>query len=197
MRPLTLPSEVTDDDTRQEVMRAWLDRGKLSLSLCHQFPAGYKPPMEMWAMLLSDVFHHVVDALVLETGLERPFIQGQIWESFGEVLRSDRGPRIGVLNEFPELRKELPDPDVSGEDEQCVEIARIILMKDWIRVVVRVGMWLPEEEEIVWGNLLYDLIYMVALSMKKDDLDALRERLAQKFLGYIERPSTEYSGHFF
>jgi hypothetical protein len=103
---------------------------------------------------------------------------------------------MGVLKECKRRRKELPDPDVTG-GEQSVEIVRIILMTDSIRVLVRVGMWLPDEEESVWGNLLYDLIFMVALSMKKDSLDEIRETLAEKILGYLERPSTKYSGHFY
>jgi hypothetical protein len=178
-------------------MRAWLDKGMLSLSLCHKFPDGYtRPASEIWGMLLSDIFHHVVDALVLETKFERSFIQEQIRNSFEEVLRSDRGSRIGVLKETKERKKELPDPDVSGDDH-CVEIVRIVLLQGSIRVVVRVGMWLPDNEESVWGNLLYDLIYMVALSMKKDDVDGIRDRLAKKVLEYIENPSSEYSGRYY
>jgi hypothetical protein len=196
MRILNLPPEVTETASRQEVMRAWLDKGKLSLSLCHKFPDRYKPTIEIWAMLLSDIFHHVVDALALETKIERPIIQEQIRTFFEEVLRSNRGSRSGALKEYNERLKELPDPDVSGDD-QCVEIVRIILLEDSIRVVVRVGMWLPDNEESVWGNLLYDLIYTVALSMKNDDLDEVREILAKKVLGYIEEPSTEYSGRYY
>jgi hypothetical protein len=192
-----LPSEITEDDSRQEAMRAWLDKGMLSLALCKEFPADYtKPAIEVWGMLLSDIFHHVVDALVLETKIERPFIQDQIRSSFEEVLRSDRGSRIGVLKECKERKKELPDPDVSGDDH-CVEIVRIFLLKGSIHVLVRVGMWLPDNEEAVWGNLLYDLTYMVALSVEKDDVDGLRGVLAKKALNYIEKPSSEYSGRYY
>jgi hypothetical protein len=38
---------------------------------------------------------------------------------------------------------------------------------------------------------------MVALSMKKDDVDRIRDVLAKKVLEYIEDPSSEYSGRYY
>ncbi|MDP5009225.1 MAG: cation transporting ATPase C-terminal domain-containing protein, partial [Glaciimonas sp.] len=61
---------------------------------------------------------------------------------------------------------------VSG-DEKCVEIVRIALIPDSIRVMVLVGMWLPEEEA-VWGNLLYD-ISQIAIPFDNVDKEFLEK----------------------
>jgi hypothetical protein len=197
MRVLEPQLEVMEANPRQEVLQAWIDRGMLSLSLCNQFPEDYtQPHIEIWAMLLSDIFHHVVDAIVLETGQDKAFVQRQLKDSFEEVLRSQRHSRSGTLREFDRRLIELPDPDVSGDDN-CVEIARIFLLAGSIRVLLLVGMWLPDDEESVWGNLLYDLSYMIASSMKPDDIEELHNTLAQKMINYVDEPSTRYSGEYY
>lgn len=82
---------------------------------------------------------------------------------------------------------ELPDPDVSG-DEKYVEIVRIALIPDSIRVMVLVGMWLPEEEA-VWGNLLYDISAMVAESLGSQRDVATKADLFADALYYIDNPT--------
>ena len=196
MRVLELPPEIATDRSKQEVLQAWLDKGKLSISLSNSFPEGYKSPIEVWPMLLSDIFHHVVDAIVLETGYDRVFVQSELQTSFEEILRSERVSRIGKLMKWDQREPELPDPQVSS-DSDCVEIIRIFLLKDSIRVLVLVGMWLPDEEEVVWGNLLYDLTSIIASSLQKDGSDELRNEIAQKLVSYIIDPNTEYSGQYY
>ncbi len=197
MRPLNPPADIFEDDQRQEVLRAWLDQGMLSLSVCHVFPESYKQPqLSIWAMLLSDVFHHVVEAIVLETDSAREFVAGQLRLSFEEVLRSQRESRFGKLRDFSRSRKNLPDPDVSGDDT-CTEIVRIILLPGSIRVLVLVGMWLPDQEESVWGNLLYDLAFMIGMSIDGNSAELLRDEIAEKLVSYMEKPSTNYSGKYY
>ena len=58
-------------------------------------------------------------------------------------------------------------------------------------------MWLPDEEESVWGNLLYDLTYMIASNIKADNPEELRHTIAQKIVDYIDKPSTKYSGKYY
>lgn len=168
----------------------------LSLSLSHDFPEDYRESPHIWPMLLSDIFHHVVDALADETGLERHLVQDDLKKAYEEVLRSERGIRAGTVKEFKKRVTELPDPDVTGDDH-CVEIIRIILLDDSIRVIVRVGMWLEIGEEEVWGNLLYDLCSMIASSLDRGAADSIRDRLSKELLHYIDNPSTVYSGEFY
>lgn len=194
MRPLDLPQDLDDAPEKQEVLRAWIDEGMLSLSLSHAFPESYRSCSDVWPMLLSDIFHHVVDALVIETGMERAIVQQDLQDAFEEVIRSDRGTRAGKLRTHKCLPL-LPDPDVS--DENGVEIIRIILIPKSIRVIVRVGMWIKMGEEQVWGNLLYDLCAMIASSLDEGAADDIRSRFATKILDYVEHPSSQYSGEFY
>lgn len=194
MRPLDLPLELDANPDKQEVLRAWIDEGMLSLSLSHVFPESYRSCTDVWPMLLSDVFHHVADALVIETGVDRSVVQQDLQRAFEEVIRSDRGTRAGKLRQHEHLPL-LPDPDVT--DENGVEIIRIILTPGAIRVIVRVGMWIKSGEEEVWGNLLYDSCSMIASSLDKQAADSIRDRFAKKVLGYVEHPSTTYSGEFY
>jgi hypothetical protein len=194
MRPLDLPLELDANPGKQEVLRAWIDGGMLSLSLSHNFPESYRTCADVWPMLLSDVFHHVTDALVIESGADRSIVQHDLRNAFEEVVRSDRGTRAGKLRLQPCLPL-LPDPDVT--DENGVEIIRIILTPGAIRVIVRVGMWIKGGEEEIWGNLLYDLCSMIASSLDKKAVDSIRDRFAKKILDYVEHPSTTYSGEFY
>ncbi len=153
-------------------------------------------PAEIWGMLISDIFHHVVDAIALETERERDEVQNSLRQSFDEVVHSERGTRHGTLKSISERLPELPDPDVTGE-EKCVEIVRIALIPDSIRVMVLVGMWLPDEEA-VWGNLLYDISSMVAESLgSRRDVDTTKADLISDVLYYIDNPSTKYSGEYY
>jgi hypothetical protein len=197
MRILEPPDEVKAASRRQEVFRAWIDGGMLSVSVCNRFPESYKEdPTEIWGMLISDIFHHVVDAIVLETSRERDEVQGSLRQSFEDVARSERGTRHGTIKNIIERLPELPDPDVSGDDK-CVEIVRIALIPDSIRVMVLVGMWLPEEEA-VWGNLLYDIAAMVAESLgPQRDVATTKADLIADVLHYINNPTTKYSGEYY
>ncbi|WP_353568973.1 DUF5076 domain-containing protein [Haloferula sargassicola] len=197
MRILEPPDEVKAASRRQEVFRAWIDGGMLSVSVCHLFPETYKEdPTEIWGMLISDIFHHVVDAIVLETARERDEVQSSLRHSFDEVVRSERGTRHGTFKNILKRLPELPDPDVTGDDK-CVEIVRIALIPDSIRVMVLVGMWLPEEEA-VWGNLLYDISAMVAESLgSQRDVAITKADLIADVLHYIDNPTTEYSGEYY
>lgn len=197
MRSLDLPSEILQDDSRQEVLRAWIDGGMLSLSVCHRFPEDYtRSPLDVWPMLLSDIFHHVVDAIVLENELPRAFVKRQLKAAFEDVTRSERGSRTGVLKCIKHSQKQLPDPDVSG-GEHCVEIVRILLLESSIRVIVRVGMWLPDDEEGTWGNLLYDLAFMIATSIRPSGPEGIRDTMIERIGYYIDHPSTRYSGNYY
>jgi hypothetical protein len=198
MRVLEPPAEVARAADRQEVLRAWIDGGRLSISLCQSFPESYHDdPAEIWGMLLSDVFHHVVDAIVLETSRDRYEVQDSLRQSLDEVVRSERGTRLGTLKVHRERVPELPNPDVTGGDE-CVEIVRIVLLPDSIRVMALVGMWLPDEEESVWGNLLYDTAAMIASSLRPErDANALKGELLADVARYIDHPSTQYSGEYY
>lgn len=197
MRILEPPDEVRAALRRQEMFRAWIDGGMLSLSICHLFPETYKEdPAEIWGMLVSDIFHHVVDAIVLETSRERDEVLGSLRKSFEEVVRSERGTRHGTLKNILKRLPELPDPDVSGGDK-CVEIVRIALIPDSIRVMVLVGLWLPEEEA-VWGNLLYDISAMIAESLgSQRDVPTTKADLIADVLHYIDNPSTNYTGEYY
>jgi hypothetical protein len=156
MRALAPPAEVREERNRQEVFRAWIDGGMLSISLCNVFPESYRDdPSEIWGIFISDIFHHVVDAIVLETGRDHTGVKDSLRQSFEEVFCSARGTRYGTLKQTSQQLPEIPDPDVIGDDN-CVEIVRIALLPDSIRVMVLVGMRLPDNEESVWGNLLYD-----------------------------------------
>lgn len=197
MRILELPDEVKEESRRQEVFRAWIDGGMLSLSICHIFPETYKKdPTEIWGMLISDIFHHVVDAIILETARDRDEVHSSLRQAFDEVVRSERGTRHGTLKNILKRFPVLPDPDVSG-DEKCVEIIRIVLIPDSIRVMVLVGMWLPEEEA-VWGNLLYDISAMVAESLgSRRDVATTKADLIADIQQYIDKPTTKYSGEYY
>ena len=156
MRALAPPAEVREERNRQEVFRAWIDGGMLSISLCNVFPESYRDdPSEIWGIFISDIFHHVVDAIVLETGRDHTGVKDSLRQPFEEVFCSARGTRYGTLKQTSQQLPEIPDPDVIGDDN-CVEIVRIALLPDSIRVMVLVGMRLPDNEESVWGNLLYD-----------------------------------------
>lgn len=197
MRILEPPDEVKAAPQRQEVFRAWIDGGMLSISVCNEFPETYREdPTEIWGMLISDIFHHVVDAIVLETARERDEVQSSLRQSFDEVVCSERGTRHGTLKTISTRLPELPDPDVSG-DEKSVEIVRIALIPDSIRVMVLVGMWLPDETA-VWGNLLYDISAMVAESLgSQPNVATTKAGLIADVLHYIDNPTTKYSGEYY
>ncbi|MDP0491414.1 MAG: DUF5076 domain-containing protein [Verrucomicrobiota bacterium JB023] len=198
MRALEPPEEVLDAHSRQEVFRAWIDGGMLSVSLCNVFPESYREDVaEIWGMLISDIFHHVVDAIVLKTGRAREDVQEALRTSLDEVVRSERGTRHGTLKKIAQPLPEIPDPDVTG-DENCVEIVRIALIPDSIRVMVLVGMWLPDDEESVWGNLLYDICAMVAESLAPErNVETSKSNLLTDVVSYIDGPSTKYSGEYY
>jgi hypothetical protein len=198
MHALELPREVRRSRNRREVLRAWIDGGMLSLSVCNAFPDSYRPdPAEIWGMLISDIFHHVVDAIVLQTSRPRKQVKGLLRNSLEEVIRSERGTRFGTLKIHSRKVVQLPDPDVTGDDK-CVEIVRIALLPRSIRVMVLVGMWLPDNEESVWGNLLYDLAAMVASSLRPErKVDHLKADLLANVMRYIDQPSSKYSGKYY
>ncbi len=198
MRTLEPPEEVRLEVNRQEVLRAWIDGGMLSLSVCSAFPKTYsEETSEIWGMLISDIFHHVVDAIALETSRDRDEVQDSLRHSLDEVVNSQRGSRFGTLKVHSKRIAELPDPDVTGDDN-CVEIVRIALLPDSIRVMVVVGMWLPNDEEQVWGNLLYDTASMIASSLSPErDLDTFKADLLADVAHYIDDPSTKYSGEYY
>jgi Domain of unknown function (DUF5076) len=198
MRVLEPPDEILREKNRQEVMRAWIDGGMLSISLCNDFPDSYRDdPAEIWGMLISDIFHHVLDAIVLETSRQRDEVQKSLQHSLKEVVRSERETRFGVLKIHPSRVAQLPDPDVTGDDN-CVEIVRITLLPGSIRVMVLVGMWLPDDEESVWGNLIYDTASMVASSLRAGgDTDSLKADLLEDIAHYIDCPNTKYSGEYY
>ncbi|MBA4148018.1 MAG: DUF5076 domain-containing protein [Verrucomicrobia bacterium] len=198
MRALELPNEVLSEKNRQEVLRAWIDGGMLSISVCNRFPERYRDDhAQIWGMLLSDIFHHVVDAVVLETSRTRKDVRESLRHSLEEVVGSDRGTRCGALKIHSRCALQLPDPDVSGDDN-CVEIVRIALLPDSIRVIVLVGMWLPDNEESVWGNILYDAAAMIASTFNPErDADRVKADLLADILHYIDHPSTKYSGEYY
>jgi hypothetical protein len=198
MRILEPPEEVLLAEERQEVLRAWIDGGMLSVSVASVFPENYRDERsEIWGMLISDIFHHVVDAVVAETGRDRNDVQDSLRRSLHDVAQSQRGSRFGKLKIFDRRWAELPDPDVSGDDNS-VEIVRIALLRDSIRVMVFVGMWLPDNEESVWGNLIYDMSSMLASSMKPEgNADELKDELIRDVINYIDHPSTKYSGEYY
>ena len=200
MRVLRPPLEITEANACQEVLRAWIDRGMLSLSIGARLPVKYmeyKPsPYVGWAMLLSDVFHHVVDAIATETGRDKTSIQKSVKDSFLEVLRSDRPSRCGNIRKFDQPLAELPDPNVSNDDK-AVEVVRMFLLPGGVRVLLLVGMWLPADEESVWGNILYDLLYLIASTLDPDRPETLRDTLSRKVISYIAKPTTEYSGEYY
>lgn len=198
MRVLVPSEEILQERNRQEVFRAWLDGGMLSVSVCHVFPDSCtRDVAEIWGMLISDIFHHVADAIVLETGRDQEDVREALRAALDEVFRSERGTRRGTLKKIVERRPEISDPDVTG-DESCVEIVRIALLPDSIRVMVLVGMWLPDQEESVWGNLLYDIAALVAESLAPErDAETTKSDLIQDVFHYIEHPSTAYSGEFY
>ncbi|OUR86889.1 hypothetical protein A9Q81_27565 [Gammaproteobacteria bacterium 42_54_T18] len=147
-------------------------------------------------MLISDVFHHVVDAIALETNQNRNTVQEKLKECFEGVFDSRRDIRYGSVKVVDEQAIELPGPGVSSNDG-CVEIARIVFLEDSIRVIVLVGMWLPSDEESVWANLLYDMTYMIASSIESDlDVEKTQEFIVYELLRYIKEPSTAYTGQY-
>jgi hypothetical protein len=149
MRILELPHEIRNAQNRQEVLRAWIDGGMLSISICNAFPDSYlNDPAEIWGMLISDIFHHVVDAIALQTGRDLEEVQETLRSSLNEVFRSERNTRHGTLKKVSKQLPELPDPDIS-DNNTCVEVVRIVLLPETIRVMVLVGMWLPDDEEAV------------------------------------------------
>ena len=198
MRVLEPSQEVREEQNRQEVFRAWIDGGALSISLCNVFPESYSEGVsEIWGMLISDIFHHVVDAIVLETGRELEEVQSSLRGSLQKVIQSERGTRRGNIRELTKSQPEIPEPDVSGDDS-CVEIVRIVLLPDSIHVMVLVGMWLPDNEESVWGNLIYDTSAMIAETLVPErDVETLKKDLLADVLGYIDKPSTKYSGEYY
>jgi hypothetical protein len=198
MRVLEPPEEVLQTQNRQEVFRAWIDGGMLSVSLCNAFPDSYREDAsKIWGMLISDIFHHVVDAIVLATGREHEDVQEVLRSYLNEVFRSERGTRRGTLKKVLDRVPEIPDPDVTGGLD-CVEVVRIALLADSIRVMVLVGMWLPDNEEAVWGNLLYDIAALVAESLVSErDVNTVKRDLIGDVFHYIDHPSTKYHGEYY
>ena len=99
MRVLEPSQEVREEQNRQEVFRAWIDGGALSISLCNVFPESYSEGVsEIWGMLISDIFHHVVDAIVLETGRELEEVQSSLRGSLQKVIQSERGTRLSLIH---------------------------------------------------------------------------------------------------
>ena len=89
MRVLEPPEEVLNSPSRQEVFRGWIDGGMLSVSICNVFPESDREDVaEIWGMLIADIFHHVVDAIVLETGRARKDVKEVMQASLDEIIKS-------------------------------------------------------------------------------------------------------------
>ena len=199
MRELTLPEEIRNSAEREEVLRVYIDNGMLSISMANDFACRYEQDIETtWAMLLSDIALHVIDAISLETDDDKKKVKEKVMERLDEVRASDRNAQSGNTT----IEKTAPSLTIAPTNEQgeVVEIVRIILMKETIHVAVYVGMWLENgNEEKVWGDVLYDLSSIIAYNLpgvfgkkkrKKKILDIL--------LDFIENPTTDsYSGHYY
>jgi hypothetical protein len=169
----------------------------MSLSLALSLPEHSKKSSVVWAMLLSDVFHHVAEAIADQTARSKAEVSSVLENCFREVIDSDRGIRTGVVRPFWERSPALDAPEVDAESDS-VEKVRILFLPDSIRVLVRVGMWLPNDEEAVWGNILYDLASLIAEQISTgDDASRLRTGLFNDTLGYVHKPSTTYTGTYY
>lgn len=198
IRVLDPPAEVLEVSARQEVFRAWIDGDALSVSLCNQFPERWGDDLpEIWGALISDIFHHVVDAIHVETNRPRNEIQQALRTTLEEVIRSGRGTQAGTLQKVLERLPEIPAPELKG-GEDSFEIIRIALLPGSIRVMALVGMWLPEDEEVVWGNLLYDISSIVAACLAPErDYAVSKSEVLSHLISGIDTPNTNYSGEYY
>ncbi|MAS92861.1 MAG: hypothetical protein CMO55_06650 [Verrucomicrobiales bacterium] len=112
MRALDLPSDFPTSKECQELFRAWIDRGKISISICHDLPSDWRIPEESWAMLLSDIFHHVIEGIVAATTHPREDVLHRIFHAFEIAVKSKRECRAGITKEFTDSFRELPTPDI-------------------------------------------------------------------------------------
>lgn len=188
------PAEVLEVADLQEVLRAWIDGDALSISLCNQFPKRWGDDLpEIWGILISDIFHYIVDAIHVETNRPRNEIQQALRTTLEEAIRSERGTQAGTLQKVLQRLPEIPAPEVKGGDDSF-EILRILLLPESTRVMALVGMWLPDDEEVVWGNLLYDISSLVAASFVPErDYETSKSELLSHVISGIDTPITNYS----
>jgi hypothetical protein len=75
MRPLTYPKDADDDEDSIEVIRGWIIRGELHISIA---PWAWKDQPEEWGRLLAEAAGHMADAISKETGSDRDIILSKI-----------------------------------------------------------------------------------------------------------------------
>lgn len=200
MRQLIPPDELLRDESRRELLRAWIDAGKLSVSMVETLP-GYetKQGQTVWEMLLSDVSHHVIDAIHKETQQPRRDVRLKIKGSLLDTLSDQRGVRFRSIITTQLHPSELGIKNASG-DESAVEMVRIFFIDDGVRIIVRVGMWHANgAEENNWANIIYDLAHMVASVIKdeRDSIEVVRNKMVKSVLDYLDRPTSKYDGHYY
>ena len=63
-------------------------------------------------MLLSDIFHHVIEGIVAATTHPREDVLHRIFHAFEIAVKSKRECRAGITKEFTDSFRELPTPDI-------------------------------------------------------------------------------------
>jgi len=195
MTTLALPQEIESDSERVEILRAWIDEGKLSLSYDKEQTWLYKKDLKAtWAMYLSDIVHHATHAISLETKASESKIRQTILEHLIEIIDSGRGFRKGDV--YPEIGKVGQPLPLEKKTDDLQEMIRILHSKEVIHILLNVGCWLEiEEEETNWANIVYDLAGMLAEQFPNQD-DAVGQILSL-LIQYIEKPTTDsYTGNF-
>lgn len=195
IRLLSLTDEIASDDDRYEVLRVWIDAGHLSAAIADSLPEKWTVDRkEAWAILLSDVGHHVIDAIVLETGRYILDIRARIVAQLEECRRTLRDTIVGAVF----TQEPFPDLCANYRSDDVVEMIRIIIRDrmESIDIIIFPCMWLKNDtEEENWGNILYDLTSI--LSRGKEYDQEYRIDLLEQVIEYIKNPTTQnYCGSF-
>lgn len=195
MTTLELPPEIESDNKRMEVLRAWIDEGKLSLAYCSEQSWLYEDnPKSTWAMYLSDIVHHAAHAIYLETERSESISRQAILSHLKEIMDSGRDFRKGDIY----TQRELPGQRLPLErrTDDLQEMACILHSEGTIHVLLNVGCWLEiGEEEANWANIVYDLAGM--LSEQFPNVEETVNEILELLVKFIEHPTTDsYTGAY-
>jgi len=196
VRLLEPPDGMNPEGGVLEYLRVWIDSGKLCMSVADPLPDDPKENLErIWAMLLSDVIHHVVDAIVLETGDYIVEVRNRIKSKVSECFKSWRDTYSGeIITQDP--KEEL---DISIQSDDAVELIRFFHDSKDYHAVVFVGMWIKSnEEENTWGNIIYDVATMISDTVSSESTkEKFKFRLLEHLEEFIENPTTDsYRGQY-
>lgn len=137
------------------------------------------PSQASWAMLLADIFHHVVDATVEFGGLERLRTSAALREALVSISRR---PKVGEVR-WCARSETLPPPT------DAFELVRSRMLPSG-RIEMKIhGLGWGEEQYRQWAQLIYDLVHAAAR------LESVApEQLKADVLAEIDRPTTTFQG---